>query len=541
MANKNELKHPTLENETQMGQIPINDCKEAITSTQKNAGSHALVIGGSIAGLFAARVLADYFETVTILDHDIFPVTPDHRKGVPQSYHAHGLLATAFPILEQLFPGIMNDLRASGAATAFNTVPVAIVTPKGLLPLPKNPGESIAFSRPLLEWHMRRYVSKRSEVHIIVNTEVIGLSVTQDRTRVIGIKMRERGLEGRITTMHADLVVDASGRHSKAPQWLVELGYEAPPVETINSNLRYASRFYAKPEEFPAEWQSLIVSMRPPHENAGIILSVDHERWHVTLGGMAGNIPPTDEEGFLQFARDLPDPSIYEALRIAQPLTPIRGYGTQENHFRHFERMHRWPNGFVVTGDAVCAFNPIYGQGMTVSSLDAMILKRCLQEQQRSPIANFEQHFQQQLAPTIADAWLLATNQDLRWPPMKLRGANHIPVLRLLHRYLDLVLFSAIVDPEIAQAYFNVLVLATPPRSLVRPRIVVHVLKVAFKRAVKRLFWGQEDAGFGLSQEALSMLRSRAGKSSKPVSFIERHERKVRFRTRTMMPDKPTE
>jgi hypothetical protein len=366
MANKNELKHPTLENETQMGQIPINDCKEAITSTQKNAGSHALVIGGSIAGLFAARVLADYFETVTILDHDIFPVTPDHRKGVPQSYHAHGLLATAFPILEQLFPGIMNDLRASGAATAFNTVPVAIVTPKGLLPLPKNPGESIAFSRPLLEWHIRRYVSKRSEVHIIVNTEVIGLSVTQDRTRVIGIKMRERGLEGRITTMHADLVVDASGRHSKAPQWLVELGYEAPPVETINSNLRYASRFYAKPEEFPA-------------------------------------------------------------------------------------------------------------------------------------------------------------------------------VLRLLHRYLDLVLFSAIVDPEIAQAYFNVMVLATPPRSLVRPRIVVHVLKVAFKRAVKRLFWGQEDAGFGLSQEALSMLRSRAGKSSKPVSFIERHERKVRFRTRTMMPDKPTE
>jgi 2-polyprenyl-6-methoxyphenol hydroxylase-like FAD-dependent oxidoreductase len=522
MANKNELKYSTLKNETQMGQIRVNDNNEAITNIQKNAGSHALVIGGSLAGLFAARVLADYFETVTILDHDIFPVTPDHRKGVPQSYHAHGLLATAFPILEQLFPGIMIDLRASGAATASNMVPLAIVSPKGLLPLPKNSGEFIAFSRPLLEWHVRDRVSARSEVHIIVNTEVTGLLATQDRTRVIGIKMRERGQEGRTTTLHADLVVDASGRYSKAPQWLVELGYESPPVETINSNLRYASRFYAKPEQFPAEWQSLIVSMRPPHENAGLILSVDHGRWHVTLGGMAGNVPPTDEEGFLQWARDLPDPSIYEALRIAQPLTPIRGYGTPENHMRHFERMHRWPTGFIVTGDAVCAFNPIYGQGMTVSALDAMILKRCLQEQQRSPIANFEQYFQQQLAPITASAWLIATNQDLRWPTVRLRGARPNPALRLLHSYLDLVLFSAIVNPEIAQAYFNVLILAIAPRSLVRPRMVARVLAVAFKRAVRRLFCRQEDVGFALSPEALSTLRSRAGISSKPVSFIER-------------------
>jgi Squalene epoxidase len=237
---------------------------------------------------------------------------------------------------------------------------------------------------------------------------------------------------------------------------------------------------------------------------------------------MAGNVPPTDEEGFLQWARDLPDPSIYEALRIAQPLTPIRGYGTPENHLRHFELMHRWPTGFIVTGDAVCAFNPIYGQGMTVSALDAMILKRCLQEQQRSPIANFEQYFQQQLAPTTASAWLIATNQDLRWPTVRLRGARPNPALRLLHSYLDLVLFSAIVNPEIAQAYFNVLILATAPRSLVRPRMVARVLAVAFKRAVRRLSCGQEDVGFALSPEALSTLRSRAGISSKPVSFIEK-------------------
>jgi hypothetical protein len=129
----------------------MNSSNEDMVNTQKNPGSHALVIGGSLAGLFAARILADSFDTVTILDRDIFPVTPDHRKGVPQSYHAHGLLPTAFPILEQLFPGMMSDLRADGAATSSDMIPLAIVTPEGLLPLPKARGETISFSRPLLE------------------------------------------------------------------------------------------------------------------------------------------------------------------------------------------------------------------------------------------------------------------------------------------------------------------------------------------------------------------------------------------------------
>ncbi len=486
----------------------MNHNNETITTTQTNTGRRALVIGGSLAGLFAARVLADSFETVTILDRDIFPLTPEHRKGVPQSYHAHGLLATAFPILEQLFPGIMNDLRRDGAATGSNKVPLAIVSPQGLLPLPKMP-RTLSFSRPLLEWHVRDRVSKRPEVHLIANTEVTGLLATQDHARVTGVQVRERGQEGRTSTLHADLVVDASGRHSQAPRWLVELRYEAPPVETINSDLRYASRFYAKPEHFPAEWQSLIVNGRRPHAHAGLILSVDHQRWHVTLAGMAGNAPPTDEEGFLQWARDLPDPSIYEALRVARPLTPIRGFGTPENHLRHFERMQRWPTGFIVTGDAVCAFNPIYGQGMTVSALDAMTLKRCLQEQQRSTGADFEQHFQQQLAETVTDAWLLATNQDLRFPGVRLQGARPNPGLPVLHRYMDLVLYSAVVDPKLAQAYFNVLMLAKPPRSLVHPRMVAQVLAVACKRTIKRLLGGEEDAGFALSPETLASLRDR--------------------------------
>jgi 2-polyprenyl-6-methoxyphenol hydroxylase-like FAD-dependent oxidoreductase len=487
----------------------MNNSNETMTSTQKNAGRHVLVIGGSLAGLFAARVLADFFDTITILDRDVFPVTPDHRKGVPQSHHAHGLLPTGMAIIEQLFPGIMNDLRADGATTAFNKVPLAIVTPKGLLPLPKEPGEIISFSRTLLEWHVRDRVSKCSNVRIIPNTEVTGLLATPNHARVIGVQVRERGQEGRTATLHADLIVDASGRHSQTPQWLVELGYEAPPIETINSNLRYASRFYARPEQFPAEWQSLIVNGRPPQTHGGLILSVDHERWHVTLAGMGGNVPPTDEEGFLQWARSMPDPTIYEALRIAQPLTPIRGYGTPENHLRHFERMQCWPAGFIVTGDAVSAFNPVYGQGMTVSALDAMTLKRCLQEQQHSPRTDFEQHFQLQLAQTVANAWLLATNQDLRFPGLRLSGARPRRGLRFVHRYMDLVLSSAVVDPKIAQTYFNVITMTQGPRVLFRPRLIAHVLVVACKRTVTRLLGKAEEPGFALSPTELATLRAR--------------------------------
>ncbi len=193
---------------------------------------------------------------------------------------------------------------------------------------------SISFSHPLLKWHVHDRVPKLPNIHIITNTEVTGLLSSQDRTCVMGVQIRGRGGQGykssTITRFYADLIVDASGRHSKAPQWLGELGYETPRIETINSNIRYASRFYVKPEQFPAKWQNLIINGRPPNDHGGVMLSVDHGRWHVTLGGMAGKAPPIDE-GFLKWAHELADPSIYEALRIAQPLTPIRGWHSRES------------------------------------------------------------------------------------------------------------------------------------------------------------------------------------------------------------------
>ncbi len=489
------------------------------TSEQKYVGDYALVIGGSMSGLLAAHVLSNYFERVTIVDRDTFPTMPDHRKGVPQSYHAHALLAADQSIIGRLFPGIMDDLRADGAFSAFNVISVVFVTPAGKLPALKQPGEYLAFSRYLLEWHIRNRLSQHPGIRILSNTAVTDLLSTPDHTRVIGVQIRERGQVGSPDILSADLVVDASGRNSHISQWLVELGYEAPEEESINSGLGYASRFYARPEAFPSEWQGLIINGRPPsNPRAGLILPIDNGRWHVSLGEFAGHYPPGDEEGFLQWARDLPDPSIYEALRIARPLTPIRTYRTPENQLRHFERLQRWPEGQIVTGDAVCAFNPIYGQGMTVSALDALTLNTCLQEQQRAPRTNFGQHFQPELAKTVTNAWLIATSEDLCWPGVALRSARPAPTLELLHRYMDLVLYSVVEDRQITRAYLNVITMMKPPRSLAAPRMVIRVLANALKRYLKRIFGCEYQPSFALLLEAMQQIQARPEACYEPVS-----------------------
>ncbi|GGV31294.1 hypothetical protein GCM10010182_63410 [Actinomadura cremea] len=169
-------------------------------------------------------------------------------------------------------------------------------------------------------------------------------------------------------------MVDASGRRSKAPDWLRELGYGEVAEETSTSGIGYASRFYAEPDGFPGDGSGIVINGRAPdNPRSGLVLGIEKDQWHVTLGGFAGAAPPTDEAGFLQWARDLPDPTVYECIRIARPLTPIRGQRTLTNRLRHFERLTRWPSGFVATADAVCAFNPVYGRGMTVAATDALV------------------------------------------------------------------------------------------------------------------------------------------------------------------------
>ncbi|WP_156993205.1 FAD-dependent oxidoreductase [Pseudonocardia acaciae] len=451
---------------------------------QAGADRHAVVVGSGIAGLLAARVLSECFGRVTVLDRDRFPAAPDHRAGAPQSHHVHGLQPRGAEIITGLFPGLAREVRGRGAAVISELSRVRIVTPAGLLPLGGGlkVGEQQLYSRYLLEWCLRRSLVADHGVAVAEGIDVVGLAREPGAGSVTGVRVRRRapggrGRGSREEEIAADLVVDASGRGSHAPRWLAELGYPSVPEELITSRLAYASRFYARPASFPPEFNLLIVNGRAPNNPAaGLIQDVEDGRWHVTLGGLAGVEAPTDEAGFLEHARALPDPSLYEALRVAAPLTPIRGWRTPSNRIRRYERLPDWPSGFIVTGDAACAFNPIYGQGMTVAAMDALTLRECLADHDHGRDPRFARGFQRRLARTVAPAWLVASTEDLRWPGVTSSGARARPGTRLVRGYLDTLLRAAVHDPTLADSYFSVITMMAHPRALFAPRALARVV-----------------------------------------------------------------
>lgn len=442
--------------------------------------SHAIVIGGSMAGMFAARVLSDFFEQVTVLDRDTFPEEPEHRHGVPQSQHAHALLERGQQIIERHFPGLTDELMSHGATKVYGDEFV-LIAPYGKLASVDQEDDSAGFfvSRFMLEWFIRERLREFENITLYDEVDVQGLLSNPSNRQVQGIVVAEKGAKTHQlpTELKADFVVDASGRRSKAPQWLASMGYDMPPEEIINSQIGYASRFYRKPKNFSAKWKGLIINARvPDNPRAGLILPIENDLWHVTLGGFGGHYPPTDEQGFMQWAKDLPDPMMYEALKQGIPITPLRGYRTPSNRLRHFEQLEKTPEGFIAIGDSVCAFNPIYGQGMTISAIGSMVLHDVLTAQATNPQGNFEKRFQTALAKQVADPWFIATSEDLRWKGVELQGAQPSQLAATMRPYINQLLKVARNDKIVSLAYFDMINLLRRPQSLFRPNIVARVL-----------------------------------------------------------------
>jgi 2-polyprenyl-6-methoxyphenol hydroxylase-like FAD-dependent oxidoreductase len=449
-----------------------------------SVGRHAVVIGGSMAGLLAARVLTTYFQRVTIVERDRLPDGPEPRKGVPQARHTHVLLTRGQRILSRLFPDITGALASEGAPLLDWTQDCRLFTNGGWRPRFPSDIRAYACSRDLLECLVRWRVLADPRVATIQECDVVGLLADRSRSRAAGVQLRYRETAQRTDgtgELAADLVVDASGRDSKAPQWLNDLGYPAPPETRINSFLGYASRFYRPPEERRFDWKLLMVTATPPQGTRGaLILPVEGGRWHVTLGGVARDYPPTDEDGFLSFARSLPDASVYDAIHAATPLSGIAGYRRTENRLRHYEQMERWLDGFVVVGDAVCAFNPVYGQGMTVAAMGAEALDRCLRARWPAGLAGFSRRFQQDLARVNATPWLLATGADLRFPQTV--GGQTGPLQRLTQRYIDQVLATGRDVPRVHKRFVEVLHFIRPPAALISPLVAAPVLRRYVRR-----------------------------------------------------------
>jgi 2-polyprenyl-6-methoxyphenol hydroxylase-like FAD-dependent oxidoreductase len=431
-----------------------------------------VVVGGGVAGLWTARVLVDHFERVTVVERDRYPAEPGPRDGAPQACHVHVLMTRGHRILDALFPGLDAELAARGVPaidwgydclTYFG----GLGTPRVRTGLVTRP-----CSRDLLEWTMRSRLRADPRIRFVEAHRATGL--VSAAGAVTGVRLRPAGSAE--SALAADLVVDASGRGSRAPAWLAELGYVPPPETAIDAGLGYASRIYRRPAGHTA-WRALFMSGQAPLlPRGGVIYPIEDDRWLVTLAGTAGDVPPIDEDGFRAFARSLAAPALYQAIRDAEPLSPIRGYRRTENRRRHFERMPRWPDGFVVLGDAACAFNPVYGQGMTASALSAMALADCLRRApHREGLAGLPWRFQRELARVLAAPWLLATGEDFRWPSTA--GDRPGAATRLMHRYIDRLFPLAATSPAVKRALQEVMHMVAGPGALFRPGVVAAVLR----------------------------------------------------------------
>ena len=447
---------------------------------------HAVVLGGSLAGLLAARVLADHFEHVTLIERDVYTENCETRRGIPQANHVHGLLARGRQIIEELFPGVQDEMIAAGAPVVDMANEIAWFTRAGWGVRFPSEFKVLAFTRPLLDLHVRRRLSQNPRVEIRDNTDVLRLIPGASKNQVAGVLICPRSSDSdrRVAKeLRADLVVDATGRASRAPRWLSELGYAAPAETIIDAHLGYASRLYRIPEGFNCDWKCAYVQSAPPQRKRGAILfSVEDNRWLVTLTGGGGDHPPSDEAGFLEFARSLPVSTIYDAMCAAEPISPIKTHRATQNRVRRFDNAEL-PDNFLLLGDAVCAFNPVYGQGMTIASLGALTLQKNLIEQRRlhpdGNLIGLSRRFQKQLAKVNEAPWLMATGEDYRY--RETEGGAPTAMTRFMHRYMDQVIqlsTHSVTVRRVLMRAFNILV---PPTALFHPQVLFRVLLNVFK------------------------------------------------------------
>ncbi|MFP8960685.1 FAD-dependent oxidoreductase [Streptomyces nanhaiensis] len=454
--------------------------------------SHAVVIGAGLAGLTAARALADAYDRVTVLDRDTLPTDPAPRRGVPQSRQLHVLLARGAQALEELFPGFLEELLAAGATRA-DTQGEAHWYLDGHLLRPAPSGViSYGASRPRVEHHVRARVDALPGVEVRGRTEVLGPVTTPDRRRVTGVRVRPRADGagdaggGGEETVPADLVVDASGRGSRAPAWLEELGYPRPRQTRVRADVVYVTRHFRREPHHLGGRSGVALVPFPGLPRGGAIVSERDDRFAVVLFGLLGEEPPADEAGMLAYAETLPGPDVAEVLRTAEPLNePVRmRYPASTRH--HYEKLDRHLGGLLVAGDALCSFNPTYGQGMTAAAQQAIVLRALLArgrergwglERGRGLDADgLPRRFFRAAARVVDTPWLLAAGGDLRFPEAEGRRG---PADGLLDRYLTRYRAAASVDPVLGRTFLAVAHMLQPPARLMSPGHVLRVLRAS--------------------------------------------------------------
>lgn len=440
-------------------------------ANQASNHRQAIVIGGSLTGLLTARVLSDHFEKVTILERDPVHDVPESRKGQAQTRHLHGLLANGLIIIQEYFPSIAEELNAGGAFMGDMGEFLHWYQYGGYRLQVKSEFICISMSRPFLEFHVRRRVLGLPNVTLIDSCAVNELVTSPDRKQVIGVRVDKRSTENNMETLEADLVVDASGRGSSTPKWLESLGYARPQETEVKARIGYATREYRRIEKDVNKICIEMISPAAPFEKHGaFLLPIEDDRWIMTSAGYVGDHPPTDEAGLLEFIRSLPAPDIYNIISKAEPLTEVITYKYPTSLRRHYEKLKRFPEGFLVIGDAVASFNPIYGQGMTSAAMQTRALSNVLKRQ--PSLQGLWKSFFKQAAKVVDMPWQLAVGEDFRYPETE---GTKPPFTDMINTYVEKVHKATQRDPVVYDQFLRVMNLMAAPASLMSPRIMWRV------------------------------------------------------------------
>jgi 2-polyprenyl-6-methoxyphenol hydroxylase-like FAD-dependent oxidoreductase len=426
-----------------------------------------------MGGLSAARVLADFYDKVTVVERDVLPLTPDNRRGVPQGRHGHALLGRGLAVLGEFFPGFTDDLDDAGVpALDYRDLSQGYLSFGGHQ-LPRSGGYTTvpaAYipSRPLLEGLVRQRLRAIGNVSMLDGYDVVSLMPSEDGRRVTGATIKAHD-SGRAHFLAADLVVDATGRSARTPAFLDALGYGRPREDCVKVRVTYASQLFRLP---PGSMREKVVLVSPvPGRSTGMaLLGYENDTWMLTAFGIAGEEPPRELSDILTFVGALAPSHVVEALRCGEPLGEVCRFRYPESRWRRYDKLRRFPDGLLVLGDAICSFNPTYGQGMTVAALLALALRQCL----ANGTTLLARRFFRAAAEPIGVAWQFAVGGDLALPEVE----GHRPLsVKLMNNYVDRLQTAAESDLEVAEQFTRVIGFLDPPSKLMRPKMLMHAVR----------------------------------------------------------------
>ncbi|OBG19292.1 NAD(P)/FAD-dependent oxidoreductase [Mycobacterium sp. 852002-51057_SCH5723018] len=448
--------------------------------TRLEYGSTAVVLGASISGLLAARVLADFYSTVTVVERDVLPDKPISRRGVPQGMLPHNPATRGVQIMGELFPGFLDELAADGArvwndgdlsrlCVSFNGHQLLR---SGKLPDPESSAMYFVH-RPFLEWSLRRRVSAIPNVKIVQGQDAVRLAAERDRVTGVVVARRDSGAQ---TGLSAELVVDATGRGSRAPVFLDDLGYRRPREDTLTVHVTYAGLPVRLPPGTLHEYIAFSAP-QPDRPRGYAMFAGQNDTYMLAVQTVAGQQAPADYAALLDCLTEMAPPHVLAAAKRAEPLADITHYRFPSNRWRRYDKLTRMPDGLIVIGDALCNFNPLYGQGMSVAAIEALILRDCLQQGGRNLTRRFFRHS----VNDIRVAWRAAVSSDLALPQI---DGKRTASIRIGNAYLERVLTAAETDPFVLQQFMRTLNLLDPPSRMLRPSTVVRVIKTSRKRTL---------------------------------------------------------